>query len=224
VISSWFPELPRHGVALVALLAFLATGVIALIAIERGHRRVALVTKPLTTALLLAVVGAPRGTFSGLVWAGIIASTAGDAALVIEGNAPFMVGLGCFLAAHVTYVVAFARAGVWSAASWVGLALVAVATPALLRALWPGAAGLRGPVVVYAAALSAMVVAAFSTVGSALPGAPLAAIGAVLFYVSDASLAVNRFVRPLRYGTLLSVGVYWLGQLGIALATRAQMR
>jgi uncharacterized membrane protein YhhN len=202
----------------------LASGVIAIYAIDRRRQRLALLTKPLTTALLLAIVGMPRSTFSGLVWAGILASVVGDAALVLEGNTPFMIGLGFFLVAHVTYVVAFASVGVWSGASWAGLALVAVATPALLRRVWAGASGLRAPVVVYAAALSAMVVAAFSTVGGPLRGAPLAAMGALLFYISDASLAVNKFARPLRHATLLAVGVYWLGQLGIALATRAQMR
>jgi uncharacterized membrane protein YhhN len=82
---------------------------------------------------------------------------------------------------------------------------------------------LRVPVAVYAGALSAMVVAAFSTLGGGLPGAAAAAVGAVLFYVSDSSLAIDRFVRPIRHGSLLSVGVYWLGQLGIAIAARGRM-
>ena len=51
--------------------------------------------------------------------------------------------------------------------------------------------------------------------------APLAAVGAVLFYVSDASLALNRFRQPIPHGALLAMGVYWLGQLGIAIAAAA---
>jgi len=79
--------------------------------------------------------------------------------------------------------------------------------------------GLRGPVVAYGAAVSAMVVAAFSTLGGPLRGAPLAAAGALLFYASDSSLAFNRFVRPIRFASLYTIGLYWVGQLGIAVAT-----
>ena len=208
----------------VAITAFAISGALGLYALDRGRRGLALVTKPLTTALLLLVVGPPTTVFSDLVWAGLIASVAGDAALLGRGPNAFMIGLGCFLLAHVAYVVAFARMGAWSGASWAGLALVAVATPILIRALWPRVGSLRGPVLVYAAALSAMVVAAFSTLGGGLlPGAIYAALGAVLFYVSDSSLAIDRFVRPIRHGAFLSVGIYWLGQLGIALAARGRI-
>jgi uncharacterized membrane protein YhhN len=200
--------------------AFVATGAIALYGMERGRRVLAVVFKPVTTALLLAVVGPPASAFVWLVWVGLLASIAGDAALLRPGDKPFMVGLALFLVAHLLYVAAFVTVGAWSAWSWVGLALVAPATFLLLRALWPRVGALRVPVAAYAAAVSAMVVAAFSTVGGSLSAAPLAAVGGLLFYVSDASLAVNRFVRPLRYATLLSVGVYWLGQLGIAVAAR----
>ena len=206
-----------------ALVTFAISGALGLYALDRGRRALAIVTKPLTTALLLVIVGRPTSTFSALVWAGLLASVAGDAALLGTGSMAFMIGLGCFLLAHVAYVVAFARVGAWSAASWIGLALVGVATPLLIRVLWSRVGSLRGPVLVYAAALSAMVVAAFSTLGGGLAGAGYAALGAVLFYVSDSSLAIDRFVRRIRHGAFLSVGVYWLGQLGIALAARGRV-
>ena len=47
-----------------------------------------------------------------------------------------------------------------------------------------------------------------------------AAVGAACFYVGDASLAIDRFDRPFKLAPLLTLGVYWLGQLGIALAAR----
>ena len=62
------------GLSLPALLAFAVSGALALYAFERGLRRLALVTKPLTTLLLLGIVGRPTSTFSTLVWAGLIAS------------------------------------------------------------------------------------------------------------------------------------------------------
>ena len=47
--------------------------------------------------------------------------------------------------------------------------------------------------------------------------------GAVLFYVSDASLALNKFRRPFPHAAWLTLGVYWLGQIGIALAARGAL-
>ena len=75
--------------------------------------------------------------------------------------------------------------------------------------------------IAYAAVISAMVITASATVGGPLLMAPYAAVGAVLFYVSDSSLALNRFRRPVPHIALYAMGIYWLGQLGIAIAASA---
>ena len=53
------------------------------------------------------------------------------------------------------------------------------------------------------------------------PGAALAAVGAVLFAVSDTSLSVNRFVRRFRRGQWLTLGTYYVAQCLIALSVGA---
>jgi uncharacterized membrane protein YhhN len=68
-----------------------------------------------------------------------------------------------------------------------------------------------------------MVIAAFATLGGPLPTAPLAAGGAILFYASDASLALNKFRRPIPHAAFLTLGLYWIGQIGIALAARGRL-
>jgi uncharacterized membrane protein YhhN len=65
------------------------------------------------------------------------------------------------------------------------------------------------PVIAYAVVISAMVVSAFGT------AAPWAVIGAGLFYVSDATLAWNRFLERLRWGPLVVMVTYHLGQFGL---------
>jgi uncharacterized membrane protein YhhN len=67
----------------------------------------------------------------------------------------------------------------------------------------------KGPVVAYMVVISAMVVAAFGT------ASPIAIVGAVLFYVSDAVLAWNKFVKPFRAGRLAVMVTYHLGQAGL---------
>ena len=198
-----------------------ATGVVASLT---GRRRLFAVAKPLTTALLFVVVGFPQSGFARLIDLGIAFSLAGDVALMLPAKNAFLLGLAIFLGAHIAYISAFvgvAGLGVLSPPAAVAALVTAMATGLLLRRLWPHAAGIRDPVIVYACALGTMVVtavAAVSTSGGDLPVA--VALGAAMFYVGDASLAIDKFDRPIKYAPLLTLGVYWLGQLAIALGVR----
>lgn len=179
------------------------------------------VFKPLTTTLLLAVVGAPDSRFAALVVGGIILSVLGDTALLWPGNKPFMVGLSLFLLAHLAYVVAFIGVGVWSTHVPI-VALATIATTAFtMRLMWRGAGALRAPLFVYGSIITLMVITASATLGGALASrAPWAAVGAVLFYISDTSLGLDRFRAKIPHAPVLTMGIYWLGQLGIAIAAR----
>jgi uncharacterized membrane protein YhhN len=102
------------------------------------------------------------------------------------------------------------------------VAVMGTATALLLRRVWKGAAGLHAPVVAYASNLSLLVISAWTTNGGELPASRtvLASVGAALLYVSDASLAIDRFAAKIPRASILTMGVYWIGQLGIALAAR----
>ena len=93
----------------------------------------------------------------------------------------------------------------------------------LVHKLWPHIGrGLRGPVVLYALAISLMVGAAYVLLGGSWPTYvtfPITA-GAVSFYLSDAILAWTRFRAPLPMQQTLNLTFYWIGQLGIALGAR----
>jgi alkenylglycerophosphocholine/alkenylglycerophosphoethanolamine hydrolase len=199
----------------------LIAGLLAIAGAELRLRALEIVFKPLATLLLLWVVGVPHTAFARLVVVGIALSVVGDAALLAKGNGAFMIGLAAFLLAHLAYVVAFVGVALPSP-HVVGVALImAVVTTFMLRAIWKGAEGLHGPTVAYGLVISAMVVSASATLGGPLPAAAFAAGGAALFYVSDASLAVNKFRRPFPHAAWLTLGVYWVGQIGIAIAARS---
>ena len=203
-----------------AALAVIASGTLAVIGADRGIRWMLAFFKPLTTALLLAVVGGPDSRFATLVVVGIILSVLGDTALLWPGNRPFMVGLALFLLAHLAYVIAFVGVGTWST----HVPIVAIATIAItaftMRLMWKGAGSLRGPLFVYGAIITLMVATASATLGGPLARAPWAAVGAVLFYISDTSLGLDRFRAKIPHAPVLTMGIYWLGQLGIAIAAR----
>lgn len=175
-----------------------------------------------TTLLLLAgTAGTNSGVPSRYRWsivAGLGCSALGDAFLMMPGDY-FVAGLGSFLAVHICYLWAFtgdsrlARRimpfvvwGIW------GVVLVSWLWPGLTRSL-------RIPVVLYAAALSAMASQAASRAAARCDAAAiLAAVGAGLFVVSDSVLAFQRFCHPLEWGRILVLGTYFVAQGGIALS------
>jgi uncharacterized membrane protein YhhN len=197
----------------------------ALFSVETGGRRLLSIAKPLATVSLAGV--AWRGgsdLLSMLVLAGIGLSVLGDVVLLFESEGAFMLGLLLFLGAHLSYTAAFVLHGMgalWTPA--VGVVVFGAASGWLVQKLWNGVGpALRGPVVLYAAAITAMTAAAFACLAGPWPpaAAAAAAIGALFFYFSDATLAWTRFVEPFRHGQTVTLLIYWLGQLGIALAAR----
>ena len=97
----------------------------------------------------------------------------------------------------------------------------AVASVFMLRLLWPHVAGLRIPITLYALAIAVMAGLALGlAVTQADRSGALAAAGAALFVVSDAALALDRFVGDLPGGRYLVLSTYWIAQTLIALSVQ----
>ncbi len=150
-----------------------------------------------------------------LLLAALVASLAGDVALMVSGG--FLPGLVAFLFAHVAYVMLFAR-GVGAMPSRSAAFAVAVYGLAMLAVLWPHLpAGLRGPVAAYVAVISAM---GAQAIGRALVQRDAASVataaGALLFVASDTVLALDRFVAPVPLAPFWILSTYFTAQLLIA--------
>lgn len=183
-----------------------------------GARAARLATKPgviaalIGLALTLAPVSAPA---RALVVAGLALGLAGDVLLLLSDRL-FTIGLVAFLLGHLCYLGAFALLGRHWVGGAAGVVVVLVVAGALLPSLLGGlrASGreaLVGPVVAYLVGIGAMVVAA------AASGRLLVTAGALLFLASDAILAVQRFVRPVRHGDVTNLVTYHAGQALIVL-------
>ncbi len=180
--------------ALIPALALAATTLVHLSAHLAGADALADVTQwflmPLLAAVVWLAAGPARDTrLVRLVVVALLLSWLGDSAPdVVPDDLSFLTMLGFFLVAHVAYLVAFwpwRRDGILGH-RWVGVLPYLVAYVALVAVCAPGADDLLVPVVVYGAVLSAMaVLATFDRV---------AAVGGVLFIVSDSLIALNAFV------------------------------
>lgn len=199
-----------------------ASGLLNIVGEERGPRWLVYVCKPLTTVLILVLAasvaaGPPR--YQALVVAGLAASLAGDVFLMLPDDR-FVSGLVSFLVAHLAYLAAFA-AGPVGATPWFVLGGLLLVGGLVLRALWHGLGALRGPVTGYVAVILAMawmaVVRWLETPG---PGTAAAAVGALLFVLSDTLLALDRFRTRLPLARGLVLATYYGAQVLIALSVR----
>jgi uncharacterized membrane protein YhhN len=149
----------------------------------------------------------PHDRFGLAVLAALVLSLLGDALLLSARKPAFLAGLVAFLLAHVAYVVAFAPL---SRPSPLVLAANLAVTAGVVRWLWPHAGELRVPVLAYAAVIAAMLWLAL--------GVPRGAIqaGAALFWLSDLTVARDRFVRESFANRLVGLPLYYAGQLLLA--------
>lgn len=197
----------------------MSVAVAALLVAERaGFRPGIWVTKPLAALCFVNAAlswGALDTPYGWLVLAGLGFSLVGDVLLIPRSRAVFEIGVGSFLLAHVAYTLAFFVRGVsiWG----VGLAIALAGLPLALVLRWLSphvAAEMRGTVYAYMAVITIMVAAAL---GLALDGGPLLALaGAVAFYLSDLSVARDRFVVESFVNRLWGLPLYFAAQLMIA--------
>jgi uncharacterized membrane protein YhhN len=214
--------------AIVGTLLVIAFGALAIVGDELSRPAWIYAGKPAATLSLLLIVGLPPADhFAWMITGGVLFNLAGDILLISEADVPFLIAVPLVLTGHIFYTVAFAGAaagGAFWPPPWPAY-IVGVLSIGLVTLLWPGLGVMKLPVVVYAAAITAMVAAACKTVNGPLPAAAAGAatIGAFLFYVSDATLAWNRFRRRFPHAAALTLSTYWLGQLGIAWSARLHL-
>lgn len=194
--------------AIVAVAALLG---VHLAAEARGARVARALAKLGASAafVALALVRGVDGAFDRAILAGLVLSVLGDGLLLSPRRPAFLGGLVAFLLAHVAYAAAFAGA---ARPSPLAAVLVAAATGAALRWLWPGLDDMRVPVAAYCAVIAAMLWLALGVDRAEVRA------GALLFYVSDLLVARDRFVRPGFANRLVGLPLYYAGQVLLALA------
>jgi len=155
------------------LKLFAAATVVELVAVAAEWTAVQWLAKPLLAPLLAVYL--VRRARPDLVVGALGFATAGDVALLLPGEVPFLVGMLCFLGTQTCLIVAFARRARPPAGAFLAYALLWAVANGLL---WERLGDLRVPVLVYSLALSAMA-------GAAVGVSRRVAAGGAFFLVSD---------------------------------------
>ncbi len=209
------------------IIIILIFAVLDWIAAEKQWKPLEYVAKPATMLAVLMWIGLSSGFGGPMLWftVGVIFCLAGDIFLMLPRDM-FIFGLLAFLVGQICYVIGFS-----STAPYLNLwgVFLIIVLGIYMGWLYPkiatslsekGRAGLKIPVLIYSIVISSMVYSALMTwtrPGWLAAAALSVSIGAVLFYISDSTLAWNRFVTPLPHARLRTMIFYHLGQIGIIL-------
>ncbi|HEY0889407.1 MAG TPA: lysoplasmalogenase family protein [Nocardioides sp.] len=163
------------------------------IAVACGRRRLEWWAKLLTMVALVATVlsAGALGTAPG-AWlvVALCLGLLGDLALLGDTEGRFLAGVAAFLVGHLAYLVAFDALGLDAAGWWWLVVPVLLVVTVATRHVVPSALRVAGarlavPLAAYTLVIAAMTVVAFRT------GEPVVALGATLFTVSDALIALD---------------------------------
>jgi uncharacterized membrane protein YhhN len=195
------------GAFFVALVANIAGG-------EMGNTMLQYVSKALLMPLLAGYFIYSIKGFSNILsrWllAALFFSWAGDVLLLL--------GLSAFLLAHVFYIIAFQNIRGREAVRFrlLLLAIVAVYYAGLIYLLYPRLANMRLPVLVYGVVISTMFMLAMHMlfIRNRVPGKWMM-VGALLFVLSDSTLAVNKFYQAFEGAGIIIMVTYGLAQFSI---------
>jgi uncharacterized membrane protein YhhN len=201
------------------LALFTSFCVAALLVVSRLEKRaLEWIFKPLAALGFIAMglaSGALSSAWGTVLFAGLIFAAAGDVLLIPKSKKFFLAGLVSFLVGHVAYAVAFAMRGIsFSVTEGATLVMLVVAVPVLFW-LWPHVEQkMRSPVLAYVTVITGMVALSLGTFAE--HGDWRIPAGAFAFYLSDLSVARERFVGRSFTNRLWGLPLYFGAQLILA--------
>ncbi len=209
------------------LITTLMVAMLDWLAVAKKWKRLEYYAKPGVMLFLLAWLWSVSGFIGYLAWfaLGLFFSLSGDVFLMLR-HERFIAGLISFLLAHIAYTIGFTEAiPPFTLISFLIAVVVGISSVRIYRGVSnalvaSGESKLKIPVLMYTIVISAMLFSALLTLERpewSMLSSLIVSLGAVLFYLSDAFLAWNKFVQPVRHGRLIVIISYHLGQILIVI-------
>lgn len=191
--------------------AVLISAIIAIVFIQRGDTNLYAVFKALTTALIISIAffiyDTSSSDYSAIMIVALLFSLIGDVFLVKKEY--FLYGLSAFLIAHVCFILGFIsfHGFDWSIIPLIPLVIIA---GIYYNYLGKDLAKYSIPVLVY---ITVIVVMNWQAINLAISIGDsmflVIAIASILFSLSDAILAYNKFKKPFRFAGVWILSTYW---------------
>lgn len=200
---------------------FLALAVECL-AVISGSPVLHFVSKPLLMPILALYfyLSAHRSAPAGhLVLGALGFSWVGDVMLMLDKlyGSLFIYGLLGFLGAHICYLLFFLKIRKVNTSARspniIGSLIIFAYMATFYAFLYPGLAGLRVPVLIYAVFITLMLISGLRAFDMRTQVfGRICVLGTLIFAVSDSILAINRFVSPFDYAPLFIMITYGVAQ------------
>lgn len=185
---------------------------------------------PLLVILFLVNLNPGKNRLHSLMLAGLFFSWAGDVVLEFSNNNGnmFIVGLVCFLLAHIMYFTVFlltpGKNSIMTNRIWL-LIPVIIYGLVLVFYLYADLAEMRLPVIIYAAVILTMLSGAINRIEKVnRKSYYLVLAGAVLFVISDSSIAINKFSHQFESSGIVIMSTYIVAQYLIVAGYISQFR
>jgi uncharacterized membrane protein YhhN len=208
----------------ILILLYFTIGLAFIIMAQLGWFIPGLILKSMIMpVLIIFYVVSIRGEFPRFhrfILAGFVFSWAGDILLELAQNNEsfFMLGLIGFLLAQVMYLAAFISTPGPNAVFGYLLIPIVLYGFALVFFLYPDLGEMKIPVIVYAVVILSMLAGAVNRLEKVKRQSFfLVLTGAILFVLSDSTIAVNKFSYPFEGARVVIMTLYITGQYLIAL-------
>lgn len=143
---------------------------------------------------------------------GLIFALLGDCFLLFSTVEFFVIGLICFLIMQICYAVAFNnKRRIPKNSDYKVVATIALIGALVLGFLWKDLGNIRTPVTLYAIAITIMTIYAYLR-HPKIRGYKIVLIGVILFVISDAILAMDKFNETIHNGQIMIMVTYMLAQ------------
>lgn len=179
-----------------------------------------LIFKPLTLVLIILIaiiLPAIDIRYKIFIVMGLLFSLFGDSFLIFPEQ-HFTKGLIVFLIGHIFYIIAFIVSAGFHFTSWIFLPIIIVGM-LYLQIILKHTGKMTVPVIIYIIIILVMgwmSLERFYCLSTL--GASLAAFGAILFMISDATLALNKFRKPFFSAEMIILSTYFTAQWLLALS------
>ena len=178
------------------------------------------VVKPLIMISLAAYYLVNTQQRSTLFLVAIFFCWLGDVLLLFKPELFFIAGLAAFLTGHVLYILCYQQMRLNESKNpLLGPQKVRFSLPIVLAGtglvvvLYPVLGDLKIPVMIYALVITVMALQALFRFGyTSNKSFILIFIGAILFMISDSLLAINKFLVPIQFASLLIMTTYMVAQ------------